>query len=168
MKTIDILQGTADLKGLGINFSTDCFNDHVMVDSMRTQQIIMNLLSNAIKFSKVDCEIKVKVKYEPVDKDNVFVDVHVIDKGIGINQEDQLSLFKAHFVTSDEESKSLNQQSHGIGLSICDKISNALGGTLSVKSELGKGATFTYRFKCQVIEVKTIDLESIRDKLHRE
>jgi signal transduction histidine kinase len=128
----------------------------------------MNLLSNAIKFSKVDQEIKVKVKYEQVDKDNVFVDVHVIDKGIGINEEDQLNLFKAHFVTSDEESKKLNQQSHGIGLSICDKISNALGGTLSVQSELGKGATFTYRFKCEVVEVLTIDLESIRDKLHRE
>jgi two-component system sensor histidine kinase BarA len=128
----------------------------------------MNLLSNAIKFSKVDQEIKVKVKYEQVDKDNVFVDVHVIDKGIGINEEDQLNLFKAHFVTSDEESKKLNQQSHGIGLSICDKISNALGGTLSVQSELGKGSTFTYRFKCEVVEVLTIDLESIRDKLHRE
>jgi signal transduction histidine kinase len=47
------LQGTADLKDLRIDYSSTLFNDDIIADSMRLQQILINLLSNAIKFSKV-------------------------------------------------------------------------------------------------------------------
>lgn len=73
----------------------------VLIDPMRTQQIIINLLSNAIKFSKINHSIDVNIEYEPINKDQVYVQLHVIDCGIGINPEDQLHLFKPYFQSSD-------------------------------------------------------------------
>lgn len=68
-KTIEILMGTAGLKGLDIIYHSIIFNDKVLIDPVRTQQIIINLLSNAIKFSKINQSIEVNVNYDLIGKD---------------------------------------------------------------------------------------------------
>ena len=75
----------------------------------------------------------------------------VKDQGIGMNKRDLNSLFTPYFKTTDQTSTSMNQYSHGIGLHLCKKISTALSGTLTVKSELGMGSTFTFSFKSDLI-----------------
>ncbi len=74
------------------------------------------------------------------------------DSGIGINEVDLANLFKPYFVTTDPESRRINTNSHGIGLSVCKKIAEALKGNLSVKSKLGKGTTLTLQFKVPMVD----------------
>ena len=56
------------------------------------------------------------------------------------------------FKTSDPLSLEMNRNGHGLGLSICKKIVNVMGGTLDVKSNLGVGSTFTLRLKTYIKE----------------
>jgi signal transduction histidine kinase len=81
-----------------------------------------------------------------VDSENIEVEISVHDQGLGINEQDQRNLFKPYFVTSDKESKSVNWKSHGLGLSICHKIAQALQGKIKVESRLGVGSTFIFTF----------------------
>jgi signal transduction histidine kinase len=54
----------------------------------------------------------------------------VIDTGLGISAKDQANLFKPFFKSVDAQSKLLNTESNGLGLSICKKIAKQLGGDL--------------------------------------
>lgn len=80
------------------------------------------------------------------------ITIAVKDSGIGINNVDLSNLFKPYFVTTDPESKRINTNSHGIGLSVCKKIAEALEGDLSVKSKFGVGTTFTLRFLARQVD----------------
>ncbi len=68
------------------------------------------------------------------------------DYGIGINAEDLKNLFKAYFKTNDSKSKSLNTKSNGLGLSICQKIAENMGGKILVESKQDEGTEFTLQF----------------------
>lgn len=86
--------------------------------------------------------VKVIVKAEKFDTTSVNVSVSVVDFGIGINEKDQKNLFKPYFKTTDPKSQELNASSHGLGLNICYKITQALKGSLKVNSILGQGTEF--------------------------
>ena len=76
------------------------------------------------------------------------------DNGIGILEADMKNLFKPYFKTTDNRSQVMNVSSHGLGLSICKKISNALGGDITVESQYGEGSEFTFSFDAKkVIDV---------------
>ena len=102
------------------------------MDKMRVQQILLNLLSNAVKFSLTFDVIKVMVDSKIIDAETRSLEIKVRDYGIGMNSSDLGKLFTTNFKTTDQKSKEMNTNSHGLGLSICKKISNALGGDISV------------------------------------
>ena len=79
----------------------------------------MNLISNAIKFSFENGVIQTEVFAEKVENQKVQVKIMVKDNGIGLSEEDQKSLFKPYFKTTDKTSKQLNKNSNGLGLNIC-------------------------------------------------
>ena len=97
----------------------------------------MNLISNAVKFSYAYKSVTVKVNTTVVELDTRRIEIIVTDQGIGMNEEDVSNLFQPYFKTTDGKSKEMNASSHGLGLSICKKISKALGGDLKVESTLG-------------------------------
>lgn len=101
-------------------------------DRIRIESVITNLLTNAIKYGNRR-PIIVKVKSE---KEKAILSVE--DHGIGISREDQEKLFLKfeRFVSLD------NYPGLGIGLYLSRLITEAHSGTISVKSELGKGSTF--------------------------
>lgn len=72
------------------------------MDEMRVQQVLINLLSNAIKFSVSDDKVTVKVDKKLKEDSSVDVSVSVIDKGIGIKEDDLKNLFKAYYKTNDQ------------------------------------------------------------------
>jgi protein-histidine pros-kinase len=69
------------------------------------------------------------------------VEISVKDTGIGIHPEDQAKLFAA-FSQVDARTRQ-GQEGTGLGLHLSQKLAEALGGTIELKSEYGKGSTFT-------------------------
>jgi len=80
-----------------------------------------------------------------------YLVVSVQDSGIGIAEENQKSLFKPFGKLENDVQKGMNPTGSGLGLSICKRIVEELGGCISVVSELGKGAKFTFTSKLEAI-----------------
>ncbi|MBW2965955.1 hypothetical protein KY342_02510 [Candidatus Woesearchaeota archaeon] len=106
-------------------------------DNYWVKQILNNLIGNATKFTKKGF---VEVKASCRDKDII---IGVRDTGIGISKENIPKLFNKFFqVSSKPETREF--EGTGLGLSICKHAVEALGGKIWVKSELGKGSTFSF------------------------
>jgi PAS domain S-box-containing protein len=154
--------GMISEKKLSLKINID-FNvpNIVLTDDMRVVQVLTNLLNNAMKFTHQG-EISILVeKVEQaecsslniLDEPNVFVRFIVADTGIGIAQEKQGHLFEA-FRQADE-SMTREYGGSGLGLSICQQIINLLSGEISLKSELGKGTTFTFVLPFSVVNANS-------------
>ncbi len=114
-----------------------------MFDPKRIAQVIDNLFSNAIKFSPHDLNI-----YVTSEMNNNMVKVSVRDEGPGISKEDQSRLFGEFQRLAAQPTD--GEKSTGLGLSIVKKIVEAHGGTISVVSKLGEGATFSFKLPMEV------------------
>ncbi len=111
-------------------------------DDKRLAQTITNLLSNAVKFTPDNGEISLKTRLLS-EKDGVYsIQIQVSDNGIGISKEQQAKLFQSF--SQAESTTSRKYGGTGLGLSIAKSIVELMGGKITVESELGKGATFTF------------------------
>jgi len=115
-------------------------------DPFRVKQIINNLLSNAIKFTDVEGEVYLEAFYD--NKDDTLV-IMVKDNGIGIEPESLERIFEPFKQANSTTSSKYGGT--GLGLSISKKLSNMLGGDLSVESKVGKGSTFKLTLPCNTI-----------------
>jgi two-component system, NtrC family, sensor kinase len=109
-------------------------------DSMRLKQILLNLLSNACKFTK-EGEVALRVRKVADGRD--WVELAVVDTGIGLTAEQQAKLFQ-EFTQAD----SLTARRYGgtgLGLALSRKLARMMGGDVTVTSEPGKGSVFTVR-----------------------
>ncbi len=104
----------------------------------RTKQVLINLMQNAMKFT-MKGSISLIIKY---CKQQGKLTFRVEDTGIGVKEEDQTKLF-ALFGKLDA-SKSMNTQGIGLGLNICKKIVNAMGGEINLDSNYTDGACFYF------------------------
>ncbi|MBU2511960.1 HAMP domain-containing protein [bacterium] len=120
-----------------VNFDDCLTDDFVKIDARKIIQVIRNLLSNAIKFSKKDDEIFIRV-----DNENNFVNLSVIDSGIGI-PEDELELVFDKFVQSSKTKTGAGGT--GLGLSICRKIIADHDGKIWAENNPNGGAIFTFQ-----------------------
>ena len=150
---------------LKINIAVDV-PDIVLTDDMRLVQVLTNLLNNAMKFTHQG-EISLTVEKvntgndaagTTFDDSQVLVRFIVADTGIGIAQEKQGHLFEA-FRQADE-SMTREYGGSGLGLSICQQIINLLSGDISLKSDLGKGTSFTFVLPFNVVENKASSKKS--------
>ena len=105
----------------------------VNVDEGRMRQVITNFITNASKFTP---EGSITMGWK-VNEDTNKVELYVEDTGIGLSEEDRKMVF-SRFFKKDEF-----KQGTGLGLSICKLIVSRLGGSIKVKSELGKGSRFS-------------------------
>jgi heavy metal sensor kinase len=105
-------------------------------DSERLAQVVTNLLTNAIQYNRPNGEVRVATRLE--DQTALLT---VRDTGAGIPAEDLPRVFE-RFYRSD---KSRTTGGNGLGLSICQAIITAHGGSIEVASEPGAGTTFTVR-----------------------
>lgn len=106
-------------------------------DRLRTEQILRNLLSNALKFTSAGGEVVLNI----TEANNSMISWSVSDTGIGIPESKQSLVFEA-FQQADGSTKR-KFGGTGLGLSISRELAHALGGEISLQSELGKGSTFT-------------------------
>ncbi len=136
-----IFSPTAMSKNITLNFCVSPeIPDVLLGDVTRVQQILSNLIGNAVKFTDKGT-INIDAYPLPMQKDSkLWVLFSVTDTGIGI-QEDKLdSIFSAF--EQQSEGYQRKAQGAGLGLAICKKLVELMGGTMSVASTKDKGSTF--------------------------
>ena len=109
----------------------------VSVDRDKLVQVFVNLLSNAVKYSPDGGEITVAAR----NAGDGFVRIEIADQGMGISPEDQEKLFTTFYRVDRPETEAI--RGTGLGLSIVKSLIERMGGTASVRSEVGGGSTFT-------------------------
>jgi two-component system OmpR family sensor kinase len=112
----------------------------VLGDETRIYQVISNLLTNARVHTAAGTPIEVSLS-----QSDDGVSLSVTDHGNGLTQEDQAKIFERFFRVDPSRQRNSSEGS-GLGLSIVDAVMRAHDGRVSVKSEPGKGATFTLFF----------------------
>jgi len=112
----------------------------VLGDSQRIHQVIANLLANARTHTPDGTEISITAM-QGVSETTIAVS----DRGPGLSKADQDRIFE-RFYRADPSRVRNSGEGSGLGLSIVDAVMKAHGGYVSVKSEVGRGATFTLHF----------------------
>ena len=109
-------------------------------DVGRLRQVLLNLVSNAVKFTS-DGEVVIRTGVGPSsNRGEVMVRLEVTDTGIGIAPEATEHLFEPF--SQADASTTRRYGGTGLGLAICRRLTEAMGGTIGVQSELGHGSTF--------------------------
>ena len=114
-------------------------------DPMRLRQILLNLLSNACKFTK---QGDVTLRARKVTDGRDFVELAVVDTGIGMTAQQLTKLFQEF--SQAEASTAKKYGGTGLGLAITRKLARMMGGDVTVTSEPGKGSVFTLRLPCSI------------------
>lgn len=133
----------------------------IVGDANRLEQVVTNLIENAIKYNRPGGAVTVTAKGEPLENAGrstllarrkitpqlapQWIRIEVADAGEGIPKEDLPRVFE-RFYRGD---KARVAGGTGLGLSIAQEIVNAHGGTITIKSELGRGSTFTIHLPVQ-------------------
>ena len=139
LDTVDVLGVRANEKGIELQTEyMTAVPKIIQADPTRLRQIITNLLGNAIKFTENGF---VKVKAEVCEGDQHSLKIHVQDSGIGMTPDQQAKIFDS-FVQADSTT-TRKFGGTGLGLSISRRLSEAMGGSLTVSSEANVGSTFT-------------------------
>ncbi len=157
---VNIVQPQVKKKNLKFDAAVyEIFTENVCCDSVRLNQVLINLLGNAVKFTPDGGSVQVTLYQEMLPGDNSRVRTHflVADTGIGMSKEYQEKLFDSF---SREDSAHVQKiEGSGLGMAITKYIADAMGGTISVESELGKGSEFHIIFdleKAQELEAEVV------------
>lgn len=123
-------------------FIYDITSENVLCDSVRFNQILLNLLSNAIKFTPEGGAIELSLHEKPSEKGDDYVKIllRVKDNGIGMTQEFLEHIFDSF--TREDNKRVRKTEGTGLGMTITKYIVDAMGGTIDIKSEPGKGTEF--------------------------
>ena len=123
-------------------FISGILAETVDCDGLRLNQVLLNFLSNAVKFTPEHGSVELELRQEPSPKGDGWVRCHftVRDTGIGMTEAFRKKLFTAF---EREDSRRVNRtQGTGLGLAIVKYIVTAMGGTIDVKTGVGKGSSF--------------------------
>jgi PAS domain S-box-containing protein len=108
---------------------------YILADRQRIKQVLLNLLSNAVKYNRPGGSVTVSYEDAPPGR----LRIKVSDTGLGIPQDKMNRLF-APFDRLGAEQTEI--EGTGLGLALCKRLVEAMGGTLGVESVAGKGSTF--------------------------
>ncbi|GHU84387.1 hypothetical protein FACS189473_1610 [Spirochaetia bacterium] len=118
-------------------------------DELRVKQILNNLLSNAIKYTRKGT-VSLHVRWRDEGADIAALEFLVIDTGQGIKEEDQGKLFSQYSQINAQANR--NIEGTGLGLAISKTLAELMNGTIAVKSEYGKGSTFTAVIRQEIVD----------------
>jgi len=114
--------------------------NNLIGDEARIRQILLNLLSNAVKYSDKG-HIGLTITIDKQDSKRVWLKIVVVDTGKGIKPEDQARLFDEFVQVDTKKNKGI--EGTGLGLAITKRLCVAMGGSIKMESEYGKGSEFT-------------------------
>ncbi len=138
---ISLMEVTAKAKGLGLRVVYDTpVPAKIASDPLRLRQVLVNLVGNALKFTEVG-GATIRVSLEGSDAANGLLKMEVQDTGIGMTPEQVSRLFGA-FEQADV-STTRKFGGTGLGLRISRRLAQMMGGDIQVKSDQGRGSSFT-------------------------
>ena len=140
---VNIMHPHSKAKNLQFNAAAyEILSENVCCDRVRLNQVLINLLGNAVKFTPENGSVQVSVYQEPLPEDSSRIRTHflVSDTGIGMSKEYQKVLFDSF---SREDNTCVQKtEGSGLGMAITKCIIDAMGGSISVRSEQGRGSEF--------------------------
>lgn len=137
-----VLQFEDLLKSKNLDLDCDIDDLTLMIEPSYLELIFNNLISNAIKFTdkgKIDISLKAS---------NEYMVFKIKDTGCGMNSEVGSRIFEKFY----QGDSSHSGEGNGLGLALVKKVIDKLGGTISVKSEEGKGTSFTVKLKRNIYD----------------
>lgn len=149
-----MMYGRFKEKGLG--FVVECDEKCPAVlygDEIRVRQVVINLLTNAYKYTEKG-SVKLSVSCLPINDEETTLNIRVDDTGIGISDENQKHLFE-QFTRVDVE-RNRNIEGTGLGLALVQRLTNLMGGHISVTSKLGEGSSFIFDVPQKIISNEPI------------
>jgi ligand-binding sensor domain-containing protein/signal transduction histidine kinase/CheY-like chemotaxis protein len=139
----------AHQKGLELAYQIDpAIPQCLQGDADRIKQVLINLIGNAIKFTEKG-EVILRVTAEKSTPEEVLLCFAVADTGIGIPKEKQGLIFDAF--SQADASTTRKYGGSGLGLAICSRIVALMDGKIWVTSEVGKGSTFYFTARLQIV-----------------
>jgi two-component system sensor histidine kinase EvgS len=131
--------------------------ESLMLDAVRLRQVLLNLIGNAVKFTEHG-QVRLRARTANEDKIrsklNLLIDIE--DTGIGIPEQQLQSIFNEFQQTEGQSHSKFGGT--GLGLSISRRLTELMGGEISVKSKLGHGSTFT-------VSLSSVDVASVKPNL---
>ena len=128
---------------LECHVATD-FPHAILMDRIRLRQILVNLIGNAVKFTdQGGVDVRLSWEKEPTSS-HILLVIEVQDTGVGIPQDRLDAIFKPFVQSGAHREK--EKQGTGLGLSIVKRLTEAMGGTVTVASVIGQGSAFHLRF----------------------
>ncbi|TKC06657.1 response regulator [Pedobacter polaris] len=159
-EVMDLFAGKAALNGIDLIYQIA--NDvpmHLLADSTRLKQVLINLIGNALKFThQGEIFLNVSVNHDYRNSHLMELAFEVTDTGIGIPEEKLNGLFNAF--TQVDSSTTRKYGGTGLGLAISARLVELMGGSIVVKSTLGKGACFYFSMHAAISE------QQIRHQAH--
>ncbi|MCH8871486.1 response regulator [candidate division KSB1 bacterium] len=165
-ETIEHIRPLCIQKGLKLELeTTETVPETIYLDPDKLTKALSNLLSNAVKFTR-----KGKIEVHVSVEENSSLKIEVSDTGVGIPKDRIDEIFKEFHQIDSSDSRAY--AGTGLGLAITRKVLDVIGGSISVKSSLGKGSTFTILIPIQTSDdlnhKKAIDLDEKVGKKERE
>jgi signal transduction histidine kinase len=134
---LTLVRGRAEAHAIALTRDVDRRLGEFVADERKLKQVLVNLLSNAVKFTPEGG--RVEVRAAPADG---AVEISVSDTGVGIAPEDQEAIFEEFRQAGSDYTR--KREGTGLGLALARKFVELHGGRIWVKSEVGKGSTFTF------------------------
>lgn len=163
---VDLMAAQAALKGINLHWNlAPNMPTQYIGDLTRLRQILVNLVSNAVKFTEVG-EVAVSASAEPIptsisesgnlqNQGPVYrLQFKVCDTGIGISDAQKALLFQSF--SQGDTSITRRYGGTGLGLVICKRLTEIMGGGIEVESEMGKGSTFSFSIVLPMVTAETL------------
>ena len=141
-----------NIKNYGVEYivETDITEPCIEGDATRIKQILMNLVGNAAKFPPEGNYIKLSVTQEKTDDMHVITTFRCEDTGVGISPEYIDKIFDSFSQDRNQNASAI--KGTGLGMAISKLLANAMGGDITVESELNVGSTFTVTLPSLIIK----------------
>ncbi len=159
----------ADIKNKQHDFFIDTVgvkNENILCDKLRLNQVLLNILSNAIKYTPQGGTVSMRIAEKTVKPSGYATyEFRIKDNGIGMDEEYLKTIFEPF--TRMKSTTVSGIQGTGLGMAITKNIVDMMGGTISVKSEIGRGTeiivTFDFKISGEVKKTERIpELQGLR------
>lgn len=161
---VPMVREMLSLKRLSFAANVDVQHPNVMLDMVKAQQVVMNMVSNAIKYTPEGGTISLSVQDKPSDREGYckYI-ISVTDSGIGMSSEFVTGLME--YFQCKENSEAKRVPGIGLGMAIMKTLVDLMQGTIEVKSQLGKGSTFTVTLEHEIVSDPSLIEKPMHDDI---